>query len=87
MPIHFPSLEAWDGLRMIVTFPADGTASRTSCQISIEALQDHYGATLQGPLFAFRANRASIEQIASSLIGRGRHETDGSILIRTADCP
>lgn len=87
MPIHFPPLEVWDGLRMIVTFPANGTASRTPCLISIEALQDHYGASLQDPLSAFRANRASIEQIASSLIGRGRHEPDGSILIRTADCP
>jgi hypothetical protein len=85
MPITFENIEAWDGEHQVVTFPAQVNGTRVRCAISREALEDHLGANNIEPLNAFRTNRQRIEAKAEQLIGRGRFERDGSILIRTAD--
>jgi hypothetical protein len=87
MAITFPGIEAWDGSRDVVSFPADKDGARIGCAISLEALQDNYGGTTGDPLACFRANRPAIESKAGRLIRQGRVESDGSILIRSHDGP
>ena len=87
MAIDFPKVEAWNGNRDIVSFPADSDGKRISCAISWEALQDNYGGANQEPLACFKANRAAIEGKATGLILRKRFEADGSILVRSGDGP
>ena len=86
MPVNFPNLEAWDGGRMVVSFPAEWDDRRINCAVSIEALQDHFNADNLTPLEAFRAHRWQIERIAEYLITRKRFEPDGSVLVRTQNC-
>ena len=71
--------------REIVQFYAVDKSNRIPCAVSKEALDDHFGNGANA-LDTFRANRDTIEVIASKLISRGRFETDGSILITTSDC-
>lgn len=85
MPLSFPAREAWDGSRLVVSFPADLDGSPVRCAISLEALQDHFGADSAGPMEAFRTHRGAVETTAERLINRRRFEQDGSILIRTQD--
>jgi hypothetical protein len=73
MPISFPAVEASDGSRDVVSFPAD-------------ALQDRFGGSNIPPLDTFRANRGAIERNAERIITHQRFEPDGSILIRSRDC-
>lgn len=86
MPISFSDIEAWDGDRFAVSFPAEEMSQRIRCAISWEALQDHFGGDNVTPVEAFRANRCAIERIAEGLITMSRFEQDGSILIRSQDC-
>jgi len=84
--IAFPSLEAWDDSRMVVSFPAESEGRRISCAVSMEALQDHFDGHNLAPLEAFRSHRWQIERIAEYLIARKRFEPDGSVLVRTQNC-
>lgn len=86
MTILFPAVEAWDGNRDVVSFPAEINKQRINCAISWEALQDHFGGDNIPPLEAFRSNRSVIEGVAERLINEQRFEQDGSILIRSKDC-
>lgn len=86
MAILFPAVEAWDGNRYVISFPADVNNQRICCAVSWEALQDHFGGNDIPPLDAFRAKRSAIEGVAERLINRRRFEQDGSILIRSQDC-
>jgi hypothetical protein len=82
--VNFPDLQAWDGDRFAMSFPADVDGKRVVCRISVEALQDGYDP--QGePRAIFAANRGSIEVIAERLIFQNRFESDGSVLIRSSD--
>ena len=85
MNIAFQPLEAWDGHRDVVTFPADVGGKRVHCAVSWEALQDNFGGNNTPPLDCFRVSRAIIEAKADGLIRKGRFEPDGSILIRSED--
>jgi Protein of unknown function (DUF1488) len=71
--------------RKIVWFTASVDGKRIDCGISIEALGDHFGAYYDDPLPAFRANRVRIETVAARLIEESRFESDGTLLIRSAD--
>jgi hypothetical protein len=85
MIINFPRLEAWDGRRYVVSFPADVDEKRILCAISWEALSDNFGGNHAAPIESFHANRARIEAKAERLILQGRFEPDGSILVRSQD--
>ena len=85
MAITFPPTETLDGMRMVVSFPADKDEDRILCAISFEALEDNFRGNGIPPLDCFRANRASIEEMAARFISQGRFEPDGSILIRSQD--
>jgi hypothetical protein len=71
-----------------VNFPAEDDGKTVLCRISYEALQNHFG--LQGidgqaAKTVFEQNRARIVSAAARKYAAGRGESDGSILIRTAD--
>jgi hypothetical protein len=83
--ITFPSIEAWDSARMVVSFPADYIGNRIICAVSLEALQDNFGGNATAPMECFKANRQAIQSRAAALITKHRYESDGSVLIRTSD--
>ncbi len=85
MAINFLNIEAFDGSRLVVSFPADNNAQRINCNISLEALEDNFGGNNIDPISCFKSNRNRIEQKATELIKLKRFEHDGSILIRSAD--
>ena len=85
MSINFPVVEAWNGNRDIVSFPAEVNGKRVRCAISWEALQDNFCGNGAPPIDCFRANRRAIEAKAERLIQEGRFEPDGSLLIRSQD--
>ena len=76
----------YDSDRDIVIFVAYVEQTTIRCAISGEALRDHFEKNTQKPCKTFLRNRVPIEHIAKRLILQQRFETDGSILIRTADC-
>jgi hypothetical protein len=87
MAISFPATETWDPSRNAAVFPADEDERRFQCAISLEALQERFGAPEKlEALQAFRNHRGRIERVAERLIRRRRLEPDGSVLIRTQDC-
>jgi hypothetical protein len=81
--ITFPPQQAvtLDGVR----FPADVDGKRIRCEITVEALQDHFG--LQGSDFegAFLANRGGIQMAAMKLIYAHKIDRDGVVRIRSSD--
>jgi hypothetical protein len=85
--ISFPATETWDASRNVAAFPADEDDKRFLCAITLEALQERFGAPEKlEALEAFRNHRGRIERVAERLIRRRRLETDGSVLIRSKDC-
>ena len=55
------------------------------CEISREALDDHFRGDNQDKLEVFRVNRAAIEQEARQKYAAGDTETDGSVLIHSGE--
>ena len=81
MRITFPATEDWlTEDRQAVVFEADVDGSRLICEISYEALFDHYQE--QRPREAFRSHREEVETLATSLINRG-HARAGTLQIRS----
>ena len=68
-----------------VGFHALRRGSRILCRVTSEALQDYTGAgtdwTRAKALAAFHKNQTRIEEVATRLIEKGRHEEEGSVLI------
>ncbi len=86
MKIKFATDEWYDPHgRKVVWFTASVDSEQLDCGISIEALRDHFGAYYDDPLPVFKANRKRIETAAATLITQGRFESDGTLLIRSAD--
>lgn len=85
MAITFPNIEAMDGSRMVVTFPADQDGKRIKCAISTEALEDNFNGNNIPALDCFRDNRNRIEVKTARFIENRRFEPDGSIFIRSQD--
>jgi hypothetical protein len=71
--------------RKVVWFTAIIDEKCIDCGVSIEALRDHFGAYIDDPLPAFRANRSRIHAAATNLIAQRRFEDDGTIIIRSSD--
>ncbi|PYT78566.1 MAG: hypothetical protein DMG40_19725 [Acidobacteria bacterium] len=55
------------------------------CEISDEALEDHFGGDGKDKVAVFRANRLVIEEIARRKYLAGHRKADGSVLIRSED--
>jgi Protein of unknown function (DUF1488) len=55
------------------------------CEISREALNDHFGNDDKDVVEIFRAKRHGIEDIARRKYLTGQTEPDGSVLIRTLE--
>ena len=55
------------------------------CEISQEALDDHFGGDGKDKVEVFRANRKAIEDVARRKYLAGQTEPDGSVLIRTVE--
>jgi hypothetical protein len=86
-PSPFPPPRPGTRGRNAAVFPADEDERRFQCAISLEALQERFGAPEKlEALQAFRNHRGRIERVAERLIRRRRLEPDGSVLIRTQDC-
>jgi len=59
--------------------------ARVRCEISEEALDDHFGGDGKDKLAVFRDNRAAIEEEARRKYLAGHTELDEAVLIRTGD--
>jgi hypothetical protein len=85
--LSFPGSQALDESRGVVAFAVDDDERRIQCAITLEAIQERFGAVQKlEALEAFRNHRGRIERVAERLIRRRRLEPDGSVLIRTKDC-
>jgi len=71
--------------REVVVFWGQDGETRVRCEISREALDDHFHGDNKDKLEVFRANRGVIEQEARRIYGAGRTEADGSVLIHSSD--
>lgn len=76
------------GISHGVTFWGEDGEKRIRCQISREALDDHFsdGDRLR-PEAAFRKYRPAIETLARRKYLVGQAEPDGTVLLRTDDIP
>jgi Protein of unknown function (DUF1488) len=84
--ISLPSVPRWDGNRDVVCFLAKIDKRRIDCAISLEALEDHFGANAASPLEAFKTSLDAIEACVKRLLILNRYEQDGSILVQSHDC-
>jgi hypothetical protein len=71
--------------REVVVFWGQDGETRVRCEISQEALDDHFHGDNRDKLEVFRANRQAIEQEARRKYLAGDTEANGSVLIRTVD--
>lgn len=71
--------------RDVVVFWGQDGKNRVRCEISREALDDHFGGDGKDKLEVFRANRRVIEQEARRKYLAGQTEPDGSVLIRALE--
>ena len=71
--------------RGVVVFWGQDGERRIRCEISSEALDDHFGADGKDKVSVFRANRRAIEEHARRKYMAGQTEPDGSVLIRTME--
>lgn len=79
--------EQYDFNRDAVVFWGQDRTDRIRCVISEEALRDHFHGDRKDQIQVFRENREAIENLARQKYLSGRVETDGTVLIRTADIP
>jgi Fic family protein len=71
--------------RGVVVFWGQDGETRVRCEISREALDDHFHGDDKDKLEVFRANRRAIEEIAGRKYVAGQTEPDGSVFVRTGD--
>lgn len=71
--------------REVVAFWGQDGEKRIRCEISQEALDDHFGGDNRDKVEVFTKNRHAIEDVARKKYVEGRVEPDGSVLIRTVD--
>jgi len=84
--LEFPAPdERYVSGREVVIFWGQDGDTRVRCEISREALDDHFHGDNKDKLEVFRANRRAIEDIARRKYLAGRMESDGSVLIRTEE--
>jgi Fic family protein len=69
---------------VVVFWGLDGD-KRVRCEISEEALDDHFGGDRKDEVMAFLSHEREIEEIAVRKYLAGKTEPDGSVLIRTME--
>jgi len=77
--------EKYNSGRGVVVFWGQDGETRVRCEISREALDDHFHGENKDKLEVFRSNRRAIEEEARRKYLAGLTDPDGSILIRTLD--
>jgi hypothetical protein len=80
----------YDFSRDVVTFVGQALGSSVSCEISREALDDHFGTDgldQKGRVEAFLKNRSKIELMARTKYLSWPIEVAGTVLIKTMDVP
>jgi hypothetical protein len=84
--LQFPKAEEkYYSDRGVVVFWGQNGETRVRCEISREALDDHFHGDDKDKLVVFRSNRRAIEEEARRKYLAGLTEVDGSILLRTLD--
>lgn len=84
--LRFPTQEEnYNVDRDVVVFWGRDGETRVRCEISREALDDHFHGDNKNKLEVFRANRTAIEREARRKYLAGGTEADGSVLIKTGD--
>jgi hypothetical protein len=84
--LQFPKPEEkYNSDRGVVVFWGQDGETRVRCEISREALDDHFHSDNKDKLEVFRSNRRAIEEEGRRKYLAGLTEADGSILIRTLD--
>jgi len=84
--LQFPMPEEkYNSDRGVIIFWGQDGETRVRCEISREALDDHFHGDNTDKLKVFRSNRRAIEEEARRKYLAGLTEADGSILIRTLD--
>jgi len=84
--LQFPKPEEkYNSDRGVVVFWGQEGETRVRCEISREALDDHFHGDNKDKLKVFRSNRRAIEEEARRKYLAGLSEAHGSILIRTLD--
>ena len=84
--LQFPKPEEkYNSDRGVVVFWGQDGETRVRCEISREALDDHFHGDNKDKLEVFRSNRRAIEEEARRKYLAGFTDADGSILIRTLD--
>jgi len=84
--LEFPEPnEQWIFDREVVVFWGQDVDTRVRCEISREALDDHFGGDGTDKVQVFRTNRKAIEELARRKYLAGQTESNGSVLIRTLD--
>lgn len=81
---EFPAGEMLDPMRQTVNFRAVVDGKTVVCCVTYEALDDNFGAH-GNYVPTIQANRGTIENVAGNLIRKNRFETDGRIVIKSAD--
>jgi transcriptional regulator with XRE-family HTH domain len=71
--------------RMVVLFWAEDGDRKIRCEISWEALCDHYNGDKRNSMQVFKENRFSIEHEIRRKYLANKFEKDGSIFIRSED--
>ncbi len=77
-PIYLPD-------RMVVRFLGQDSNKRVRCEITSDALDDHFQGDDRDKLKVFTANQAQIEHEARRKYLNDRVEVDGSVLIKSKD--
>lgn len=83
--ILFPKLECWNPVTKMATVAAEVNKKRVLCQISLETLQDKFGASEGEPMRCVAEHRSTIQTAARRLIESSTYEKDGSVHIRAHD--
>lgn len=83
--ISFPQLECWNSLSKVATIAATINKNRVLCRISLQILQDNFGASESKPMESVVLHRKTLQAAARKLIEQGAYEEDGSITIQAKD--
>ena len=83
--VSFPRLECWNPMTKVATVAAEINKKRVLCRISLDILQDKFGASEDEPMHSVAQHRTAIQDAAKKLIENEVYEEDGSVLIRARD--
>nr|VFK78415.1 MAG: Protein of unknown function (DUF1488) [Candidatus Kentron sp. SD] len=81
--ISFPLLESWNPMTKVATIVAEVNRKRVLCRVSIEVLQEKWGASEEEPMRTVVDNRKALQTAARKVIESEGYEEDGSIIIRS----